>query len=326
MSAAEDNPEQPRADTGSGTRVGLALGSGAARGWAHIGVIRALAEIGIEPDIVAGSSVGAFVGAAYATDHLDTLENWVRSLNWKTILDYLDLTILEGGVIQGENLLQYLPDQINKSSIESLSRQFGAVATELYSGREIWFRSGPLVDGVRASIGLPGLFAPVKMGDRWLVDGGLVNPVPVSLCRAMGADIVIAVNLNGDILGKHRKRRSPQPPDDQEEERPGTAFLDRISAQLKSRLQSNKYELLANLFSKSEHRPGMFEVLASSINIMQDRITRSRMAGDPPEVILSPRLAKLGLMEFDKAGSAIAEGHACVQRMRPALEQLLANL
>lgn len=305
------------------SRIGLALGSGAARGWAHIGVIRALAEMGIEPDIVAGSSIGAFVGAAYASDRLDKLEDWVESLTWKKILNYLDLSLLGGGFIQGEKLFHYVRDQVAESSIESLPRLFGTVATDLDTGREVWFREGPLMDGVRASIGLPGLFAPVKLKGRWLVDGGLANPVPVSLCRAMGADVVIAVNLNGDIVGKHHRRRAGSIKRADLQEVDDLDFLEKLSAQLKSSLYERKDILFSHLFGENHDNPGLFEVLASSINIMQDRITRSRMAGDPPEVTLSPRLARLGLMEFDQAAIAIEEGRACVQRMRPALEQAL---
>jgi NTE family protein len=308
------------------TQIGLALGSGSARGWAHIGVIRALAEIGIEPDIVAGSSIGAFVGAAYASNQLDRLESWVRSLTWKEILDYLDLSILNGGLIQGEKVLEILPAQASESSIEHLPRTFGTVATELYTGRETWFRDGSLIEAVRASIGLPGLFAPIKIKGKWLVDGGLANPVPVSLCRAMGADVVIAVNLNGDIVGKHTHRQTTDHDILKDQAETDWAFLERISNQLRHSLQDRKELLLSQLFGKGHQTPGLFDVLSCSINIMQDRITRSRMAGDPPEVMLSPRLSRLGLMEFDEADTAIEEGRASVQRMRPALEQLIRDI
>ena len=307
-------------------RIGLALGSGAARGWAHIGVIKALAEMGIEPKVVAGSSIGAFVGAVYASGRLERLEQWVRDLSWKDILDYLDLSVRGGGVIQGEKLMRILPEMVGRSTFESLPLRFGTVATELSSGREIWFRDGPLIDGVRASIGLPGLFSPVWIKERWLVDGGLANPVPVSLCRALGADIVIAVNLNGDIVGKHQRKRATKQDGEKLQEKSNSDFLERISTQLKNSLQDRKDALLSQLFGNNRQAPGLFEVLASSINIMQDRITRSRMAGDPPEVILNPRLAQLGLLEFDEADRAIAEGQASVALMRPILEQLLADL
>ena len=317
--------EQLQTTEGVKTRIGLALGSGSARGWAHIGVIRALSEIGVEPDIVAGSSIGAFVGAAYASDQLNRLENWAKSLSWKEILNFLDPSLLSGGFIEGERLFQFAHEQIGDPLIESLPRKFGAVATDLTTGREIWFREGSLLDGVRASIGLPGIFTPVSWEGKWLVDGGLANPVPVSLCRAMGADIVIAVNLNGDIVGKHGHTRTDQGESLGFDESADTDFLERISAQLKSSLYEHKDILLSQLFGENLNTPGLFEVLATSINIMQDRITRSRMAGDPPEVTLSPRLSRLGLLEFDQAAVAIEEGNACVKRMRPALEEAIID-
>jgi len=307
-------------------RIGLALGGGAARGWAHIGVINALAELEIAPEIVAGSSIGAFVGAAYASGQLDRLEQWVRKLSWKEILEYLDLSVRGGGMIQGDKLMEFLPEVVGRTTIESLPLRFGTVATELDSGREVWFRDGPLVEGVRASIGLPGLFAPLWVKGRWLVDGGLSNPVPVSLCRALGADVVIAVNLNGDIVGRHQRKRNGRQARNKAEEQTNTAFLERISAQLRNSLQDRKEALLSQLFGDSRQIPGLFEVLASSINIMQDRITRSRMAGDPPEVTLNPHLAHLGLLEFDEADTAITEGRACVERMRPVLVQMMDQL
>jgi NTE family protein len=213
---------------------------------------------------------------------------------------------------------------LSETSIESLSRRFGCVATELNTGREVWFREGSLIEAVRASISLPGLFTPVRLKGRWLVDGGLTNPVPVSLCRVLGAEVVIAVNLNGDIVGKHFRKQVAKAKQGSLD-KTNQIFLERISAQLRNSLQDRKEALLSQLFGKNRQMPGLFEVLAGSINIMQDRITRSRMAGDPPEVQLLPRLAQLGLLEFDEADRAIAEGEACVERMRPVLEQILGN-
>lgn len=302
-------------------RIALALGSGAARGWAHIGVIRGLEELGIEPEIVAGSSVGALVGAAYAADEIDRLEEWTRKLTWKGIIKYLDPRLTGGGLIEGEKLAELVGQYVGEFHFEELPRRLGVVATELETGREIWFREGRVIEAVRASIGLPGLFTPLAHEGRWLVDGGLCNPVPVSLCRAMGADQVIAVNLNGDILGRHFRRQGPVTRD--KGELPEELFWERIAGQLKSSLNARKELLSSRLFGGGREKPGLYEVLASSINIMQDRITRSRMAGDPPEIILTPRLSRLGLMEFDRADLAIQEGHAAVQRMRPALEMML---
>src|SRR5690606_14293613 len=183
-------------------KIGLALGSGSARGWSHIGILRVLEEAGIVPDIVCGTSVGALVGAAYVDGQLEPFEKWVRSLTWQSVMGLLDFTIT-GGLIHGEKLFAYLRSHFSEKDITSLPKLFGTVATELVTGREVWLRDGSVIDAVRASAALPGLFKPVQMDGRLLVDGALVNPVPVSLCRAMGADIVIAVDLNSDLIGRH---------------------------------------------------------------------------------------------------------------------------
>lgn len=304
-------------------RIGIALGSGAARGWAHIGVIRALLKMGIEPDIVAGSSVGSLVGVAYASGQLDSLEEWCRSLTRKKILGYLDLSLLGGGFIQGEKLRKLVLDKIGDHTIESLTKTFGAVATDMETGQEVWLRTGSILSSVRASMAIPGLFAPVRLDGQWLVDGGLTNPVPVSLCRAMGADIVIAVNLNSDIVGKHIRNR--QGPVDSQKISDGddSKYLSAMLARLKLGFYENRQSLTAKLLGENAGSPGVFEIMASSINIMQDRITRARMAGDPPEINLTPRLAQLGLMEFNKAGEAIEEGKECAEMMGDAIKSVV---
>ncbi len=297
-------------------KIALALGSGSARGWAHIGVIRALAEMGIRPDIIAGSSIGSLVGAAYASGKLDEFEQWVGDLELWDVVKLLDVR-LDGGLIGGSALIERFSQMVGKTTIEDLSIAYTAVATNMEDGREVWLQQGTLLEAVRASIALPGLFSPVRHQGRWLIDGGVVNPVPVSVCRAMGAERIIAVNLNGDIVGKHlRKHR--------EEARQGGLFeqwLERLDTGWRGRMR----ELLSSSNGRhhEEAGPDMFEVLAGSINIMQDRITRSRMAGDPPDILLSPRLAQLGLLEFDRAAEGIEEGYRCVERARDAIEQQL---
>jgi len=297
--------------------IGLALGGGAARGWSHIGVLRELAALGVTPDVVCGTSIGALVGGLYVSGHLDPFEAWIRELDKADIVRYLDVKPLAGGgFVEGKRLIDFFRARFGDIAIEKLPKPFGAVATDLNSGQEVWLREGSLLDAIRASIALPGIFKPVKFRGRWLVDGGLVNPVPVSLCRALGAELVIAVNLNGDIVGKHRrgKPRAAQAGANSEE-----SVLEKLSAELKQRASV----LVSQLFPDQAGAPGMFDVLADSINIMQDRLTRSRMAGDPPDLILAPRLAHIGLLEFDRAQEAIVEGEACVRRMVPALQELL---
>ena len=312
------------------SRIGIALGSGSARGWAHIGVLKALAELGIKPDIVAGSSMGALVGAAYASNKLDEMESMVSALTWKDLASYLDMSIIGGGLIHGDKLVNFLRQHIDVNDIESLPHKFAAVATELNTGREVWMQDGDLLDAVRASGALPGLFTPFKKDNQWLIDGGIVDPVPVSLCRAMGADIVIAVSLNGDIVGKHSRNhhhyQDNKPVIKTVENDSISGLWDRISEQLETTMFEKKNILLSRLFGESLDSPGLIEVLSSSINIMQDRITRSRMAGDPPDIILSPRLSQLGLMEFDQGEIAIKEGRASVDRNRSGLEQIISAI
>jgi NTE family protein len=189
-------------------KIGLALGGGAARGWAHIGVLKALAEAGIKPDIIAGTSIGAVVGACHSAGHLDELEEFARELTRRRIFGYLDFNFAGTALINGQKLCDRLERQLGNLHIEELESRFTAVATELGSGHEIWLSRGRLADAVRASYALPGIFRPVKINGRWLFDGALVNPIPVSVCRAHGARYVIAVNLNFDVCGRGPTRSS----------------------------------------------------------------------------------------------------------------------
>lgn len=299
-------------------RIGLALGGGSARGWAHIGVIRALAEAGIEPDIVCGTSIGALVGAAYVAGELDRLEGWVRSLKLQTVVSFLDFS-LGSGLIKGEKLIAFFREHFVDRDVRELERPFGAVATDLERGREVWLREGAVTAAVRASIALPGLFTPVARDGRWLVDGGLVNPVPVSLCRAMGADLVIAVDLNTDRLGHYLKPKPAKSPRKQAAAEP-ESLADTVMA----RIQAGMSQLGLNN-NDGPKPPAMLDVLASSINIMQVLITRSRLAGEPADVMVAPRLADLGLMEFHRAATAIDAGRRAVAAAMPQIDARLLN-
>ena len=294
------------------TRIGLALGSGSARGWSHIGILRALAEIGIEPDLVCGSSVGAIVGASYAAGNLDKLEEWVTSLTRADVARFLDLNLSLNGFIDAPRLRSFFADYVCAEAvrIEELGKTFATVSTDLENGREIWFTEGSVLDAVWASMSLPGLFPPIRNQGRWLVDGGLVNPVPVSVCRALGADKVIAVNLNGAIVGRHFLHRI--------EDEADQAAADGLLSMLRKTVKNYSSSLFGSN-GTNDSAPGLFDAIIGSINIVQDRITRSRMAGDPPDIMLAPRLSHIGLMEFYRAREAIHEGRECVQRMLPEI-------
>ena len=293
--------------------IGLALGSGSARGWAHIGVLRALAEAGLKPDIVAGASVGAIVGAAYAAGELDRFEEWVRRLSARAVWSFMDFG-LGGGILKGEKLVAFFRNHFTDPSIESLPLRFGAVATALHTGDEVWLREGSVADAVRASFALPGLFTPVWQGERLLVDGGLVNPVPVSLARALGAEIVIAVDLNADIAGRLLRTEATAAP--------RAAWVQSLQSRVSALMPHGAEPAgapVAELDSVARPLPSVLDVLASSIHVMQVRITRSRMAGDPPEAVIAPRLAHLGLLDFHRAAEAIEAGRAAAAEVLPLL-------
>lgn len=278
--------------------VGLALGSGSARGWAHIGVIQALEEIGISPEVVAGTSIGSLVGGAYVTGTLNEFADWVKSLTVKDVVGLLDISF-SGGVVKGEKLFSFFREHHENPDIETLDKKLVTVATDMKSGREIWITKGPMLDAARASCALPGLFSPFNLQGRWMLDGGLVNPVPVSAARAMGADVVIAVNLNAQLVGAHLARDTRSQVEDEEA----------------SDEERSIWQKMMDYFASGDGEdPGFFDVVASSINIMQDRITRSRMAGDPPEITLVPLLEDFALMDFHRAKEAIEEGRALVRR------------
>lgn len=302
-------------------RIGLALGSGAARGWSHIGAIQALERAGIRPDIICGTSIGALVGGIYANGKLDGLETWLRGLSWSDVMGFLDLS-MGGGLIKGSKLVGFLGDRLGEADIGDFRLPFAAVATDLHTGREVWLEKGPFLEVARASISVPGLFTPVLRDGRYLVDGGLVNPVPVSLARAMGADVVIAVDLGADMLGHHQGLHPSQAvsavvtrPEEAADQDDG----------LMARLQSG----FVSLFSTTSNgpaappAPSLIDVLAASINIMQIRITRSRLAGEPADVVIAPRLAHFALLDFHRASEAIDEGRRATEIVMPQIRALL---
>lgn len=287
-------------------KIGLALGSGLARGWAHIGVIRALTRYGFKPDIIAGTSIGALVGGAYAIDRLDALEDWARSLNRLKVASYLDIKFSQGGLISGRRFHKLMHENFGSVDIEDMPLKFVAAAADMITGHEVWLRSGDLIDAMQASFALPGVFPPVRHGNKLLVDGALVNPVPVSACQALGANMIIAVNLNGDIVGKARKSGQSVPT---------VAGFDPHTPQD----GSSSAKLAKRIFKREEGAPSLFGVMFSSLNIIQDRLARSRLAGEPPDVYIAPRIGHIGLLEFEKVDEIIRAGEQAVEAVLPQL-------
>lgn len=310
-------------------KIGLALGGGAARGWAHLGVLQYLDEVGIEPDIICGTSIGSIVAGAVVAGKQREFTDWAKSLDWQDIVGLLDLN-LSGGLMKGNKLIDFFRDTVEDRDIESLDTPFGAVATDLSTGQEVWLTKGSMLDAVRASIALPGLLTPSEHEGRWLVDGGLVNPVPVSLCRALGADYVIAVDLNAHILSKRAPRQqeqeTPALDDDADEVTLGELFRNRnwrglFDATIGGRTDEWKEYLLG----REQDGPSMVDVLAQSVYIMQMRISRARMAGDPPDVLLTPRLAHIRLMDFHRTDESMKEGYNVAKQADNALRAMLED-
>jgi len=312
-------------------RIGLALGSGSARGLSHIGVIQALEEMGISPAIVCGSSIGAVVGAAYATGRLQALQEWAESLTRMDVASFFNLSFYRSGFINIERLQRFLTEVVDPqdSDIAALQKTFAAVATDLESGCEYWFTQGSVRNAVQGSMSLPGLFNPMRHDGRWLVDGGLVNPIPVSVCKSLGADVVIAVNLNGDIVGKHSTHRHNSRAKHADSTQKNGADWHRddggnnIVAYVKNTLRSYSDSIFSNLNS-AQDSPGLFETVAGSINITQDRITRTRLAEDAPDIVLTPSLSHIALLEFYRVGEAIEQGRMCVKKEKKRLKEILA--
>ncbi len=307
-----------------GPAIGLVLGSGAARGFAHIGVMRALQAHGITPDIIVGTSMGALVGGCYATNHLDTLEDWARSLTRRRIIGYLDVRIGGSGIIGGARLASRLEESIGDIAIEDMPIRFTAIATEIGTGHEVWLTRGSLALALRASYALPGIFAPVYLGGRWLVDGALVNPVPVSAARALGARVVIAVNMDADRFGRGATIASHG------------ADAGDAQAIAPANHAVNGFARLRGLFGAEralkrhmldgDARPGFSTVMIESFNIMQDRLTRMRLAGDPPDVHITPRVGNIGFLDFHRAAESIAIGQAATERAIESITESIAEL
>ena len=318
---AENNDEKVGLGSIRRPVVGLALGGGAARGFAHIGILRTLVGHGIVPNVVVGTSIGAVVGGAFAAGHLDTLEEWARSLQVRNILGYLDIRLNGSGLIGGEKLATQLEASLGKTLIEELPVKFASVATEVRTGHEIWLTHGRMVDAMRASYALPGIFSPVLVGDRWLVDGALVNPVPVSAARALGAEIVIAANLSSDIFTHSTTIYAHGA---------ATAMPQATTAPAPPKRGLGKFfspeRTVKREFFGGGGRPGISSVMVDAFNIMQDRITRARLAGDPPDMLITPRVGQIGWFDFHRAADLIDFGARAAERAIESIQEAIQVL
>ncbi|MFT6777504.1 MAG: NTE family protein [Paraglaciecola sp.] len=341
-------------------KIGLALGSGAARGWAHIGVIQALEEMGVEIDIVSGCSIGSYVGASYASGKLPQLAQWVESLTEWQVFALMGVGFQKGGLVSGLKVFKALQDNFSFETFEELIKPFAAVATDLYSGREVNFISGSVIEAVKASCAIPGLFPPLLFDNRWLVDGGVVNPVPVNMCRMLGADVVIAVNLSADFRPQSLVNN---PIDHENNQRKTSDFFKRSQQQIQQWFKkgadddSSREPSDQNLIKNEEFltkkcldilepinvekqktkdtasedhivlppAPSIINAMTGSLDILSARVTRSRLAGDPPDILIEPQLRDFGMMEFYRATELIEHGRDSVKRIANQIKYQLGT-
>lgn len=297
-------------------KIGIALGAGAARGWTHIGIIQALEKLGVKIDIVAGCSIGAYVGAAYASGKLDELREWSSSLTEWQVLSLMGIGIRKGGLASGQKVFDKLRNDLCVETFDEMHKKFAAVATDLHSGREVMFAAGPVGNAIQASCAIPGLFSPVLHDNHWLVDGAVVNPVPVNLCRQLGADFVIAVNLNADFLPQRLEKLAEK---HEANERKTDHFLQKSSGVIRQWFSPDNGPDVNT-------PPGILSVMSSSLEILQARVTRSRLAGDPPDVLIEPQLTDVGLLEFHRAAELCQKGEETVNRLAEQIRyQLVMN-
>lgn len=339
-------------------KIGLALGSGASRGWAHIGVIQALEEMDIQIDVVSGCSIGSYVGAAYASGKLPELAEWVESLTEWQVFALMGVGFHKGGLVSGLKVFKALHENFSFETFEELNKPFAAVATDLYSGREVNFMSGSVIEAVKASCAIPGLFPPLLFENRWLVDGGVVNPVPVNMCRMLGADVVIAVNLSADFRpqslvnnpidhGNNQKKTSDffkrsqqqiqqwftknEDTDPETQQQNLIADNEFLTEECLEILEPTNVEqqIAENLISEEQivvpPAPSIINAMTGSLDILSARVTRSRLAGDPPDILIEPQLRDFGMMEFYRATELIEHGRASVKRIADQIKYQLGS-
>ena len=301
-------------------RIGLALGSGAARGWSQLGAIDELEAMGITPDVITGCSIGSIVGGFYAAGKLGDLRTFAEELSMLKMVDFLDVSWKAGGVMGGRRLNAWFDSHFEGARVEELPIPFGAVAADIRTGHEVWLREGPIIDAIRASIALPGLLTPWPVAGQWLSDGGLVNPVPISLAQAMGAEVVIAIDINGGVFRFQAHQTIDLVPDNALAEPTERNWLDELADRLPQNMQENTRKMLRDLLRRRDRGPQQYEVISNAVSIMSNRITKARAALEPADVMITPDLAEINAMQFYKADEAIEAGREATKLMRPAIE------
>ena len=301
----------------NGPSIGLALGGGVARGWAHIGAVQRLEELGIVPEIVCGTSVGALVGGFWQAGAITELDQWARSLTKRRMLTYFDLMLNGSGLIGGKRLQKTMRTYLGDTRIEELRGRFVAVTAEMATGHETWLTDGDLSDAIEAAYALPGVFPPRNIKGRWLIDGALVNPLPVSVCRALGARMVIAIGLHADAFGRASVHRREKFETDE-----GSGQTEIANA----KIGFGKNMMLRKMFQPNDTTPGLGSVMLASFNIVMDRVTRSRLAGDPPDVLVLPNVGHVPLLDFDKADELITAGRNAIDDAMPQIEASINHL
>jgi len=305
-------------------KVGLVLGSGSSRGWAHIGAIEALEEAGIPIDFIVGCSVGSYVGALYACGCIDSLKQFVLRMDGKKVFSYFDVVFPRSGLLDGTRKVRELFSMhTDVEDFAQLGLPVLMVATDLLRGEKVVLKSGNIMEALRATLSVPGLFAPARVKGRWLVDGGLVDPVPVGVARAMAADVVIAVDLNSGLIAARAKTAQvPAVVNDAEEPEYKHQLLQKLADYYASAEMSFKSRI-SDLFKRESDTPDIIDTVMSSINIMQRRITRINLAVEPPDILIQPRLGDLKMMDFDQVAHAIEQGYLGVREKVEEIRALL---
>ena len=301
-------------------KVGLVLGSGASRGWAHIGAIEALEDAGVEISMISGASAGAFIGAAYAGGGLQKVKSFALNMDWRGVLAHLDIAFPRSGFIEGKKVAELIELYTEAVDFKDLNIPLTMVATDMHTGEQVLLSKGSITQALRASMGVPGVMTPNRIDGRWLVDGGVVNPLPVDVCRDMGADIVVAVDINSERVSKLPRRGRDSEWENNAEKTEKTRlevvtnWIEKYGSVGKTMRTS-----IDKWFSSNEPTPHIFDVMSSSLNIMQKRIEKMNLEAHPADILVQPHLGDMSFFDFDEAGHAIQEGYTQTKSLIPEL-------